>query len=126
LVVWQRALQLAIESYRLAAALPPNERFGLAGQLQRAAASIAMNIAEGHGRLGRGDFVRHLSMARGSLMEVETILEIAERVEFLTREELARARSLGEEVSRMLATLIRRLGGHQTRRRSGNDIRPNS
>jgi four helix bundle protein len=66
LIVWQRSIELVVESYRLASSLPAGERFGLSDQLRRATTSVAINIAEGHGRLGRGEFVQHLSTARGS------------------------------------------------------------
>ena len=65
LEVWQKAMDLVEQVYRLAKALPPEERYGLTSQIQRAAVSIPANIAEGHGRLHRGDYVHHLSMARG-------------------------------------------------------------
>jgi four helix bundle protein len=71
LTVWQKARKLAASSYTLARQLPEDERFGMKAQIQRAAVSIAANIAEGHGRFGKGDFSRHLSIARGSLAELE-------------------------------------------------------
>jgi len=124
LIVWQRAMELVVESYRLASLLPPNERTGLVDQLRRASASIPMNIAEGHGRLGRGEFVHHLSIARGSLVEVETILHIAEGLGLLSPQDLEKARVLAEEVSRMLAVLIRRLSGkgRSTNRQASNPV----
>src|SRR4051794_13107943 len=70
--VWQRAIELTEEVYRLAAQFPTTERYGLTSQIQRAAVSIAANIAGGYGRTARGDYLQHLSIARGSLMEVET------------------------------------------------------
>ena len=109
LIVWQRAMELVVESYRLASLLPPDERTRLANQLRRASASIPMNIAEGHARLGHREFMHHLSIARGSLVEVETILHIADGVRLLTAQDLEKARALAEEISRMLAVLIRRL-----------------
>ena len=68
-----------------------------------------MNIAEGHGRLGRGEFSHALSIARGSLVEVETILHICDGVGLITPAQLEKARSLADEISRMLAVLIRRI-----------------
>ena len=68
--VWQKAMALVVESYRVAKLLPKSETYGLIGQIQRAAVSIPANIAEGHGREHLGDYVRHLSVANGSLMEL--------------------------------------------------------
>lgn len=112
MIAWQRELELVIESYRLAASLPPNERFGLAERLQRASASIAVNIAEAM-VVSNAEISYVISPRREArYMEVETILEMVEGVAFLTHEEVIKARSLGDEVSRMLATLIRRVGVH--------------
>jgi len=72
LQVWQKAMDLVAESYTLSAKLPKTETFGLASQIQRAAVSIPANIAEGHGREHLGDYLHHLSVANGSLMELET------------------------------------------------------
>jgi four helix bundle protein len=72
--VWQVAMDLAVESYRLGELLPSRERFGLVAQIRRAATSVPANIAEGHARLRRGEHLHHLSMVRGPLKEVETLL----------------------------------------------------
>lgn len=79
LKVWEKAMGLVVESYRLAGLLPKAESYGLASQIQRAAVSVPANIAEGHGRDHLGDYLRHLSVAKGSLMELETHLSIATR-----------------------------------------------
>jgi four helix bundle protein len=109
LIVWQKAIDLVVESYRLTRRLPAAERFGLVPQIQRAAVSVAANIAEGHGRHHRDDYRQFLSIARGSLKELETHFVIVERLGFLTAADLRRARSLSDEVSRMLSALQRRL-----------------
>jgi len=109
LIVWQRAMDLIDESYRFVRLLPPSERFELASQLRRAVVSVAANIAEGHGRLSAGDFVRHLSIARGSLMEAETLVRAASRVGLVESGHTERPLRLADEVSRMLATMIKRL-----------------
>jgi four helix bundle protein len=113
LVVWQRAMQLATECYRVTRYLPPEERFGMQAQIRRAAVSVPANIAEGHGRLGRGDYVRSLSFARGSLMEVGCLLELGPLVGVLGPEAIGGALSLADEVARMLWVLIERLGSRQ-------------
>jgi hypothetical protein len=64
LTVWQRAMELVVSSYALASTFPRSEIYGLSSQLKRAAISVAANIAEGHGRMHTGDYMRHLSIAR--------------------------------------------------------------
>src|SRR3982750_3388 len=83
LKVWQIALDLVVESSRLGELLPPRERYGLAAQIRRAATSVPANIAEGHGRLLRGEYLHHLSIARGSLKELEIHFAVAERLKYL-------------------------------------------
>jgi four helix bundle protein len=75
--VWQKARVFATEIYRITEPFPKNEIFGLTSQLRRAAVSVASNIAEGQGRLTRGEFCHFLGQARGSLLEVETQLSIS-------------------------------------------------
>ena len=110
LVVWQRSMELTDESYRLSLQLPKWELFGLGSQIRRAAVSVSANIAEGYGREHRGDYVRHLSVARGSLTELETLFMVAARVGHFKPDALTRAAGLSDEISRMLLTMIRRLG----------------
>jgi four helix bundle protein len=110
LIVWQKAKTLAVEIYRATADLPPAERYVLSQQLRRSGLSVPANIAEGHGRMNNGDFARHLSIARGSLAEVETLLVIGMEVQYFTTERVAPMMALADESSRMLAVLIRRLG----------------
>lgn len=83
LVAWQRAMDLAVEVYRATQGFPPDERFGLTSQVRRAAVSVPSNIAEGQGRLTKGEFRQFLGQARGSLLEVETQMELARRLGFL-------------------------------------------
>lgn len=98
-------MELVTESYQLARLLPSSENYGLISQIQRAAASIPANIAEGHGRQHLGDYLHHLSIANGSLMELETHMLIAERLEFLSRDQIATAMEKAAELGRMLAGL---------------------
>jgi four helix bundle protein len=111
LVVWQRAMQLAEEVHALASTFPRVGTAGLGDQLRRAAMSIPSNIAEGNGRRHRGEYLRHLAVARGSLMEAQTHLELARRLDFADATRIARTLSLCDEISRMLTVLRRRLGG---------------
>jgi four helix bundle protein len=109
LIVWQRAMELAEESVLLADGLAVGKLRGLRDQIQRSAASIPANIAEGNGRQRLGDYLRYLSMANGSLMDLQTHLELAARLHLVTEPQLAKARGLSEEVSKMLRALIRAL-----------------
>src|SRR5687768_12748833 len=115
--VWQTAMDLVVESYRLAKLLPADERFSLARQLTRAAISVPANIAEGHGRLLRGEYMHHLSIARGSLKELETLFALSERLGYLSGAELAASAELCDFVSRMLTRLRRSLRQTVTARR---------
>ena len=109
LQVWQKATDLVVECYRLTKLLPKTEMYGLASQIQRAAVSIPANIAEGHGREHLGDYLHHLSVANGSLMELETHLHIANKLSYLETHQIESVLSLSAEVSRMLSGLIKAL-----------------
>jgi four helix bundle protein len=111
--VWQKARTLAAASYSLARLLPPDEQFGMRPQIQRAAISVSSNIAEGHGRFGKGDFTRHLSIARGSLMELENLLEIGADVGYYDVEAIRAPMALADEVGRMIWVLVKKLGSRQ-------------
>ena len=108
LKVWGKAMDLVIESYRVSRLLPKTEMFGLTAQIQRAAVSIPANIAEGHGREHLGDYLRHLSIARGSLMELETHMLIITRL-YIPMDEVKRALEMAREVDRMLSGLTKKL-----------------
>jgi four helix bundle protein len=109
LKVWERAMDLVVESYAITKRLPKSETYGLASQIQRAAVSVPANIAEGHGREHLGDYLHHLSVANGSLMEVETHLLLAQRLSYVAADDVARALQMSSEVGRMLAALTRSL-----------------
>ena len=104
--VWQRAIELVESVYLLTAKFPSTEKFGLTSQIQRAAVSIAANIAEGYGRSHRGDYLHHLSISRGSLMEVETHLTLAARLKLVSRQDVIVAWKLSQQVGQMLTKLI--------------------
>ena len=109
LLVWQKAMDLVVECYRLTQKFPANELYGLTSQIRRAAVSVPANIAEGFGRWHSKDFVRFLLNANGSLKEVETHLLISERLNLLHRSEMQKAMGLSEELGRMLAALRQKL-----------------
>ncbi len=109
LVVWQRAIDLVQATCEMAGHLPPSERFELSGQLRRSAVSVVSNIAEGHGRGNRGDYMRHLAIARGSLMALETQVLIAERLGYVDGARTTSLLGRADEISRMLSALTARL-----------------
>ena len=109
LTVWQRAMDLALASYDCTDTFPDNERFGLTSQIRRSAVSIPSNIAEGEGRAHRAECLNFLSIARGSLQELVTLLLIAERRGYSQKERLAPLLELCDHVSRMLTSLRRAL-----------------
>jgi four helix bundle protein len=80
LEVWQDAMNLVVETYRFCTRFPETERFALAQQMRRAAVSIPSNIAEGAARRSTQEYLRFLSIARGSLSELDTQVSIAERL----------------------------------------------
>lgn len=86
LLVWQQAIDLTVNIYALTSNFPKSELFGLASQIQRAAISVPSNIAEGHARDSTKEYLRFISIALGSLAEVETQLVIANKLQFLNDE----------------------------------------
>ena len=108
LIVWQKAMEVAREVYRLVPRLPREETYGMRSQITRAAVSIPANIAEGWSRETRKDKGRFLAIAQGSLAETETLLALCEDLEWFPTEETARLRGLLDEVSRILTTLRRK------------------
>ena len=108
LKVWQKGMELVVESYRLTKLLPRSELFGLISQIQRAAVSIPANITEGHGREHLGDYLRSLSIANGSLMELETHLLLIQRLYGIGKEAQG-ALAMTDELGRMLSGLTKRL-----------------
>lgn len=109
LIVWQKAMELAEEIYALSRTFPKQELYGLTNQIRRAAVSVPSNIAEGQARQGVAEFKHFLSIAQGSLAEVETQLLLAIRFQYLTPAQAAPALALREEISKMLTSLRAKL-----------------
>ena len=107
--VWYSVMYMIVFVYRITGEFPTQEKYGLASQMQRAVVSIAANIAEGYGRLHRGDYIHHLSVSRGSLAELETHIAIAVRLEFLEREKALPIWDMAQDVGKMLTKLIQSL-----------------
>ncbi|MBI4057426.1 MAG: four helix bundle protein, partial [Elusimicrobia bacterium] len=108
LVVWQKAVVLVKEIYKLTKTFPPEEQFGLTSQIRRAAISVSSNIAEGHSRKGR-EFPHFLSIARGSLAEVESQLLIAVELNYISSTDAIKLRDLASEIYRMMGALSKKL-----------------
>lgn len=113
LAVRDKAIDLVVDVYRLSRTFPDDERYGITSQLRRATVSIPLNIAEGRARLHQREFLHHLSIARGSLAEVETLFDIVQRLEYASAGVLAPLRATLNEVARMLTGLIRAIGAEQ-------------
>lgn len=109
LIAWQRAFSLGVAIYRLTREFPDHERFGLTSQIRRAAVSIASNIAEGYGRGSRTDYARFLRMARGSLFEVETQLQFAVELTYISHGQFDEFTRQVNDVARVLSGLIKSL-----------------
>lgn len=111
--VWQASMDLVESVYRVCADFPPDERFGLTAQLRRAAVSIPSNIAEGHRRESTKEYLNGISIAQGSLAEIETQLEIAARLQYLSSERLAAlldtASAIGKQLYALRNALAKRI-----------------
>ena len=106
LLVWQRAMDIAVSTYELTRLYPRDELFGLTSQSRRAATSVAANIAEGYGRATKQAYLNFLRIARGSLKELETHLALAERVGLASAEPTKALLEQTDELGRMLHGLI--------------------
>ena len=109
LIVWTRAMDLVEVCYKLTELLPQSEIYGLSSQIRRAAVSIPANIAEGHGRRNLGEYLQHLSIANGSLKELETHLLIAGRLNYCAANQIVPTLDTCAEIGRMLSGLIQKL-----------------
>ncbi len=109
LAVWQKAMILIEEVYKLSEGFPRLEQYGITSQLRRASVSIAANLAEGHARATKKDYAHFVSMARGSLAEVETYLILAGRLQLAAKDQLTPIWHLAQEVGKMLNVLHHRL-----------------
>jgi four helix bundle protein len=102
LVVWQKAMDFVEAVYQASKLFPRDELFGLTSQVRRAAVSIPSNIAEGQSRRSSKEFLHFLSVARGSLSEVETQLILSRRLGYLPAGELADLESRSAELGRLI------------------------
>ena len=109
LIAWQRAMQLVEAVYRLTNSMPVEERFGLTSQMRRAAVAIPANIAEGQGRRTCGAFRNHLSIAHGSIRELETHVMLAGRLGYMSEDSVEGTLRDASEVGRLVTGLANSL-----------------
>jgi four helix bundle protein len=109
LIVWQKAMDLAETVYRLTSGFPKEETYGLRRQVRRSAVSVPSNVAEGQGRRSTPDFLHFLSIARGSLCEMETQVLLAERLGYVNRHDGSRLLDQAAEVGRLINGLSKAL-----------------
>jgi four helix bundle protein len=113
LKVWQKAHELTLSVYRVTAAFPREELYGLTSQLRRASASIAANLAEGCGRSGDAEFARFCSMAMGSASELEYHLLLAKDLKLIKPTDYEELAPRATELKRMLTALIQKLNAER-------------
>ena len=104
LIVWQRAMDLVVLVYKKLEDFPKNEMYALSDQIRRCGVSIPSNIAEGTGRNSKKEFVQFLHIALGSLYELQTQLEISERIGYIANDEILLDKIF--EIEKMLNALI--------------------
>jgi four helix bundle protein len=110
LIVWQKSVQLVKMVYEVSKDLPKSEEYGLSSQIKRAAVSIPANIAEANGRNSEGETKQFLGVAQGSAYELETELILLVELKLITEERIRNILALLEEVEKMLAALIAKIG----------------
>ena len=109
LIVWQRSMKLVTEVYIATRTFPSEEIYALTNQLRRCAISIPSNIAEGYGRNSTLDYKRFLQIAVGSLFELQTQIEIASNLKYLSSELFGNLNNAAKEIELMLLSLINKL-----------------
>lgn len=109
MLAWRKAKTLVLLSRNAIRKLPPNERFALGDQWKRASYSVALNIAEGASKRGPREFRRYLDIARGSLHELEAILELVELLGYLSAEELSPLKDSRDAYARLVFGLLRKM-----------------
>ena len=114
LLVWQKAMSLVTEVYKATRSFPKEEVYALTSQIRRAAISIPSNIAEGQGRQSRKEFLQFLAVARGSLLELETQVLIAQNLGYLTPIQTKQFSDATTELGKMLNGLMNALNRSST------------
>jgi four helix bundle protein len=109
LIAWQEAMNLIELVYNITNCFPKVELYSLTNQMRRAAVSIASNIAEGYGRSYRKEYLHHISIAKGSLFEIETHILISKRLKFISEEDFILLWNQSQKVGKLLTGLQKSL-----------------
>jgi four helix bundle protein len=109
LIVWQKAMDLVYEVYQISKSFPKEEQYALTNQLRRAVVSVPSNIAEGRSRYSSAEFRNFLSIAHGSLAEVETQILLAIRLDYVKENQATKSLDLQNEISKMLVSIYRKI-----------------
>lgn len=109
LLVWQKSMEIVAQVYRITRELPAAEQWGLVSQMRRAAVSVPSNIAEGYGRQATGEYRHHLSISRGSLLELETQVLLCEKLGYLGARSTQPVELEIQQLGKMLRSLIDKL-----------------
>ena len=107
--VWKASIELVCEAYEVTRSFPDTERYGLTSQMRRCALSVPSNIAEGWSRNSARSFISYLNIASGSVSELLTQLEIANRIHYISQEKMAPCEVKGIQISKMLYMLIKKI-----------------
>jgi len=121
LQAWQRAMQLTVTIYRLTQGFPREETYGLTSHIRRAAVPVPRNVAEGQGRLHPREFLQFLGVARGSICELQTQLEIARSLQFGNPELIEEAEGLSHKIGKMLYSLLKSIKDQSTQASTDNN-----
>ena len=105
LLVWQKSMDLVVDTYKAVSAFPKEEIYGLTSQIKRAVVSVPSNIAEGSSRRSKQEFMRFINIAKGSLAELETQFIVALRLNFIKEDILKTILSKSDEIGRMMQGL---------------------
>lgn len=109
LLVWQKAMDLVTQLYKVTSAFPQEELYGITSQIRRSGVSVPSNIAEGYGRRSTKDYVRYLNMATGSLYELETQLQISNNLDLLSDDDYKPLDEATREIERMITALRKKI-----------------
>lgn len=114
LTIWQKSIDLVEACYRLTKDIPNHEQYGITSQLRRAAVSVPANIAEGHNRLYKKEYLYHLSVCLGSLAEVETFLYICVRLHYFEEKDIQLLLNTSNEIGKMITGIRKALKASST------------